>query len=81
MATTLGFSLVGIAVACGTGKNFRYLPSSSEVVGSDISDEMLTYARNELDRIELDGAVHQMDDQALDFTDDTFDTFISSFST
>lgn len=68
-------------VACGTGRNFRYLPSSSEVVGIDISDEMLGHARNELDKLELDGAVHQMDAQALEFPDDSFDTVISSFST
>ncbi|QCS43616.1 class I SAM-dependent methyltransferase [Natrinema versiforme] len=68
-------------VACGTGRNFRYLPSSSEVVGIDISAEMLAHARSELDRLELDGAVHQMDAQALDFPDDSFDTVISSFST
>jgi ubiquinone/menaquinone biosynthesis C-methylase UbiE len=68
-------------VACGTGRNFRYLPSSSEVVGIDISAEMLAHARSELDRRELDGAVHQMDAQVLDFPDDSFDTVISSFST
>lgn len=68
-------------VACGTGRNFRYLPSSSEVVGIDISDEMLAHARNELDRLELSGTAHQMDAQTLDFPDDSFDTVISSFST
>lgn len=68
-------------VACGTGRNFRYLSSSSEVVGIDISDKMLAHARNELDRLSLDGAVHQMDAQTLDFPDDSFDTVISSFST
>lgn len=68
-------------VACGTGRNFRYLPSSSEVVGIDISDEMLAHARSELDRLERSGEVHQMDAQALDFPDSSFDTVISSFST
>ena len=68
-------------VACGTGRNFRYLPESSEVVGIDISDDMLAHARDELDGLGLDGKVHQMDAQALDFPDDSFDTVISSFST
>ncbi|WP_336000212.1 class I SAM-dependent methyltransferase [Halorientalis halophila] len=68
-------------VACGTGRNFRYLSDSSEVVGIDISDEMLTHARTELTRLNLEGTVHQMDAQALDFPDDSFDTVISSFST
>lgn len=68
-------------VACGTGRNFRYLSESSEVIGIDISGEMLTHARTELSRLNLDGTVHQMDAQALDFPDDSFDTVISSFST
>lgn len=68
-------------VACGTGRNFRYLASGSEVVGIDISAEMLAHARSELDRLELDGAIRQMDAQTLDFPDDSFDTVISSFST
>ena len=68
-------------VACGTGRNFRYLPASSEVVGIDISDAMLTHARSELTRLDLDGTVYQMDAQALAFPDDSFDTVVSSFST
>lgn len=68
-------------VACGTGRNFQYLPSASEVVGIDISDEMLTHARSELGRLDVEGTVHTMDAQALDFSDDSFDTVISSFST
>lgn len=68
-------------VACGTGRNFRYLPSSVELVGIDVSDDMLTHARDELDRLALEGTVHQMDAQALDFAADSFDTVISSFST
>ncbi|WP_255681613.1 class I SAM-dependent methyltransferase [Natrinema sp. SYSU A 869] len=68
-------------VACGTGKNFSYLPPSVELVGIDISTDMLAHARDELDRLGLDGTVHQMDAQALDFPDDSFDTVISSFST
>ncbi len=68
-------------VACGTGRNFRYLPSSSEVVGVDISDAVLAHARTELDRLDLDGSVRRMDAQALEFPDDSFDTVVSSFST
>jgi ubiquinone/menaquinone biosynthesis C-methylase UbiE len=68
-------------VACGTGRNFRYLSSSSEVVGIDISEKMLTHARNELNSLDLDGTVYQMNAQELEFQDDSFDTVISSFST
>lgn len=68
-------------VACGTGRNFHYLQSASEIVGIDISEEMLVHARDELNRLRLDGTVHQMDAQALGFPDNSFDTVISSFST
>jgi ubiquinone/menaquinone biosynthesis C-methylase UbiE len=68
-------------VACGTGRNFRYLTSASEVVGIDVSDAMLDHARDELDRLGLDGAASRMDAQALEFPDDSFDTVVSSFST
>ncbi|OYR58461.1 class I SAM-dependent methyltransferase [Halorubrum halodurans] len=68
-------------VACGTGRNFRHLPSASEVVGVDVSDEMLAHARSELDGLDLSGTVHRMDAQALDLPDDSFDAVISSFST
>ena len=68
-------------VACGTGRNFRYLRSASEVVGIDVSDGMLAHARDELDRLDADGTVHRMDAQSLEFPDDSFDTVVSSFST
>lgn len=68
-------------VACGTGRNFQYLPAGSEIVGIDISTEMLAHARNELDTLPQSGTVRQMDAQALEFPDDSFDTVISSFST
>lgn len=68
-------------VACGTGTNFRYLPDSVDLVGIDISQEMLAKARNELDRLDRDETLQQMDAQALEFEDNSFDTVISSLST
>ena len=68
-------------VACGTGTNFRYLPTHVDLVGIDISPEMLAKARETLDGLELDGTLRQMDAQALEFPDDSFDTVISSLST
>lgn len=35
-------------VACGTGTNFRYLPESADLVGIDISPEMLANAEKQL---------------------------------
>lgn len=68
-------------VACGTGTNVRYLPESVDLVGIDISEEMLAEARDELDRLDRDGTVVRMDAQALEFDDDSFETVVSSFST
>jgi len=68
-------------VACGTGVNFPYLPADVELVGIDISPEMLAGARRQLDGLELDGELHEMDAQELAFEDDSFDTVISSLST
>lgn len=68
-------------VACGTGANFPYLPGSVDIVGIDISPEMLAKARDRLETLELAGTVREMDAQNLDFPDDSFDTVISSLST
>lgn len=68
-------------VACGTGRNFRYLRAADAVVGVDVSDGVLSHAREELARLGLDGTARRMDAQALDFDDDSFDTVVSSFST
>jgi ubiquinone/menaquinone biosynthesis C-methylase UbiE len=68
-------------VACGTGVNFRYLPPTVDLVGIDISPEMLARARDRLDRLEVNGTLREMDAQSLEFDDDAFDTVISSLST
>jgi ubiquinone/menaquinone biosynthesis C-methylase UbiE len=68
-------------VACGTGTNFRYLLEAVELVGVDISEVMLSYARDELDRLDRAGTLVRMDAQSLEFKDNSFDTVISSLST
>ncbi|MFC4544045.1 class I SAM-dependent methyltransferase [Halosolutus amylolyticus] len=68
-------------VACGTGPNFEYLPQTVDLVGIDVSPEMLGKARDRLDRLAIDGTLREMDAQDLAFDDDSFDTVISSLST
>ena len=68
-------------VACGTGTNFRYLPETVELVGIDISPEMLQNAETQLSELGREGTLRQMDTQDLDFPDDSFDTVISALST
>lgn len=68
-------------VACGTGTNFAFLPASTDLVGVDLSPEMLAKARRELDRLGRDGELVRMDAQQLGYPDDSFDTVISALST
>jgi len=68
-------------VACGTGTNFRYLPDTVDLVGIDVSPEMLANAEEQLTELEIDGALREMDAQELEFADDSFDAVISALST
>lgn len=68
-------------VACGTGTNFRYLPETVDLVGVDISPEMLANAETQLAEQGLDGTLSEMDAQNLGFPDDSFDAVISALST
>lgn len=68
-------------VACGTGTNFRYLPERVDLVGIDISPEMLANAEENLAKFGIDGTLQEMDAQNLAFADDSFDAVISALST
>lgn len=68
-------------VACGTGTNFRYLPETVELVGIDISPDMLANAEDQLIDLGRDGTLKEMDAQNLEFADDSFDAVISALST
>ncbi|QLG27111.1 class I SAM-dependent methyltransferase [Halorarum halophilum] len=68
-------------VACGTGVNFRYVPETADIVGIDVSPDMLEFARQEAADLGRELDLERMDAQHLSFEDDSFDTVISSFST
>jgi len=68
-------------VACGTGTSFRYLPADVDLVGIDISPEMLAKARKRQADLGLDATLHRMDAEALEFQADSFDAVISALST
>ena len=68
-------------VACGTGTNFRYLPRTAQLVGVDLSADMVAAARDELDALRRGGTVYRMDAKTLDFPGNSFDTVISALST
>jgi ubiquinone/menaquinone biosynthesis C-methylase UbiE len=68
-------------VACGTGTNFRYLPETVELVGIDISPEMLAEAEAQLADLGREGTLREMDAQDLAFPDGSFDAVVSALST
>ncbi|WP_257627550.1 class I SAM-dependent methyltransferase [Haloplanus salinarum] len=68
-------------VACGIGTNFRYLPDPVELVGIDISPDMLVNAEKRLAKLGMDGTLREMNAQNLEFPDNSFDTVISALST
>lgn len=67
-------------VACGTGTNFWYL-RTVDLVGIDVSQEMLANAEEQLTELEIDRTLREMDAQELEFADDSFDAVISALST
>jgi ubiquinone/menaquinone biosynthesis C-methylase UbiE len=68
-------------VACGTGLNRTYLPPDVEYVGIDLSPAMLSKAAASNEGLERRVDLLEMDAQTLAFTDDSFDTIVSSLST
>jgi ubiquinone/menaquinone biosynthesis C-methylase UbiE len=69
-------------VACGLATNHRYLPeAATEYVGIDVSPDMLERAAKRNPDLALGEQLREMDAQALDFDDDSFETVISSLST
>ncbi len=67
-----------LEIGVGTGKNLPYYPDSAEVTAIDFSTNMLTRARQKI-RSEQHIQLTVMDVQYLEFTDNTFDTIVSSF--
>lgn len=68
-------------VACGPGTNFPYLDPGTDLVGIDISPEMLSRAQQRLNRLNLDGSLLVMDAERMSFSTNSFDTVISALST
>jgi ubiquinone/menaquinone biosynthesis C-methylase UbiE len=63
----------------GTGKNVPYYPPGAQVTGVDLSERMLARAWRRAERREPPVILVQMDVQALDLPDDTFESAIATF--
>ena len=68
-----------LEVGVGTGKNLPYYPKNAQITAIDFSNKMLARAREKAGRLDIKVALHQMDVQELNFTDNTFDTVVASF--
>lgn len=68
-----------LEVGVGTGKNFPYYPEGAEVVGIDISEGMLSRARQRADRLGVEVTLDLADAQALPYEDATYDVVLATF--
>ena len=68
-------------MACGTGLNFPYFPTASEITAIDLSQQMLQVDRLKASELHLNIQTHVMDAEKLEFADGSFDTVTSSLST
>ena len=69
-----------LEIAVGTGRNLRYYPKTCKITAVEFSEAMLEVARNKAARLGLTIPVLVMDGEALAFTDQCFDTVVSSLS-
>jgi ubiquinone/menaquinone biosynthesis C-methylase UbiE len=63
----------------GTGRNMPFYPSDGEVLGIDLSPQMLAQARKRRDSLGVAVELREMDVRATDFPDDRFDFVIATF--
>ena len=68
-----------LEVGVGTGKNFPYHPPDVQITGIDLSDRMLARARRRAEQMGQALTLRQMDVQAMDFPDNTFNSAVATF--
>ncbi|MCX6074063.1 MAG: methyltransferase domain-containing protein [Campylobacterales bacterium] len=69
-----------LEVGIGTGKNLSYYPFSADLSGIDFSSGMLNIARRKAAQLGMNNTtLIEMDIEAMNFPDDSFDTIISTF--
>jgi ubiquinone/menaquinone biosynthesis C-methylase UbiE len=70
-----------LEVAVGTGKNLPYYPRDCQIIAVDLSREMLNVARKRAATLAINVSFFLADAKALPFSDESFDTVVSSLST
>ncbi|MDH4267341.1 MAG: class I SAM-dependent methyltransferase [Deltaproteobacteria bacterium] len=68
-----------LEVGVGTGKNLTYYPPGKSVTAIDISERMLSRAREKAGRLGFPFRLLKMDVEALPFPDSSYDAAVSTF--
>lgn len=68
-----------LEIGVGTGKNIPFYPSGTNMTAVDLSDGMMSYAKRQAEDLSKPVNFHQMDVQALTFSDNSFDTAMATF--
>ncbi len=68
-------------IACGTGLNFPFFPTTGDISAIDLSPRMLEVARQKAESLKIKIQTLVMDAEKLEFTDGSFDTVSSALST
>ena len=74
-----GVSGAVLDAGVGTGRNMPFYPSGAEIVGIDLSRQMLARARKRQARLGVTAVLQQMDVTATDFPDASFDYAVATF--
>ncbi len=74
-----GVSGVILDAGVGTGRNMPFYPPAGEVVGIDISPQMLARARKRRTSLDITAELREMDVMATDFPGRHFDYVIATF--
>lgn len=69
-----------LEIAVGTGRNLRYYPKDCQITAVDLSPAMLEIARKRANRLGRDITFLIMDGEALAFSNQSFDTVVSSLT-
>ncbi len=67
-----------LEVGVGTGKNLPHYPRGVEIVGVDVSSQMLARARDRAGFLPVDAELVEADVQDLPYDGDTFDTAVGT---
>ena len=68
-----------LEVGVGTGKNMPYYPDDAQLTAVDLSDGMLSQARERAARDGVNVELSEMDAQALSFEENSFDAAMATF--